>query len=249
MFDDCVGKVVATLEEEGLMDNTAVLVTGDHGDDLFEPNVTFGHGTTFNGGDQSNHVPAVFYVPGLEGPGRKVDKLVRTLDFAPTICDMLGAPPDPRFEGRSLMPYINGETEDLSLAFYGETSYLFFRRKIAGEEPLHIPPMDETTFIDQEFDFHFVLKDKYQDAVLQTKERAVRTERFKFVRTPGRNHPIHRLFDLRADPRCERDVKARFPDVAERMRLALEKWADKKQGESSIREIFGIIDEQSIEPK
>lgn len=249
MFDDCVGKVVATLEEEGLMDNTAVLVTGDHGDDLFEPNVTFGHGTTFNGGDQSNHVPAVFYVPGLEKPGRKINRLVRTLDFAPTFCDMLGAPADPRFEGKSLMPYIDTETEDMSLAFYGETSYLFFRRKIEGEEPLHIPPMDETTFIDQDFDFHFVLKDKYQDAVLQTKERAVRTERFKFIRTPGRHHPIYRLFDLGADAHCERDVKARFPDVAERMRLALEKWADKKEGESSVREIFGIIDEHSIEPK
>lgn len=66
MFDDCVGRVVATMKEEGLMDDTVILVTGDHGDDLFEPNVTFGHGLTFNGGDQSNNVPAVMHAPDRE---------------------------------------------------------------------------------------------------------------------------------------------------------------------------------------
>ena len=248
MFDDCVGRVVATMKEEGLMDDTVILVTGDHGDDLFEPNVTFGHGLTFNGGDQSNNVPAVMHVPGLEKPGTKIDRIVRTIDYAPTMCELVGVPADKRFEGRSLVPYINGASKDESLAFYGETSYLFFRRKIPGEKPLHIPPMDETTFIDPDFDFHFVLKDKFQDAVLQTKERALRTERFKFVRTPGEGAPIHRLFDLNSDPYCERDVKDQFPDVTERMRLALEKWTNEKK-ESSIRDIFGIIDEQTIQPK
>ena len=245
MFDDCVGRVVGALEEQGLMDDTVILVTGDHGDDLFEPNVTFGHGMTFNGGDQSNHVPAVFHIPGLPAPGGKVTKVVRTLDFAPTLCEMVGITPDPRFEGRSLMPYISGETDDMSLAFYGESSYLFFRRKIEGEQPLHIPPMDETTFIDPDFDFHFVLKDKYQADVLRTKERCVRAERFKFVRTPGEQRPIDRLFDLDADPHCQRDVKSQFPDVAHRMGLALEKWAQQKK-ETSVKEIFGIVSEHTI---
>jgi arylsulfatase A-like enzyme len=248
MFDDCVGRVVATLEDEGLMENTVVLVTGDHGDDLFEPGVTFGHGLTFNGGDQSNHVPAVFHVPGLETPGSKVEKVIRTLDFAPTLCDLVGVRPDANFEGKSLVPYISGLEKDMGLAFYGETSYLFFKRNIPGEKPLHIPPMDETTFIDPDFDFHFVLKEKYQEAVIQTKERALRTERFKFVRTPGEGAAIHRLFDLNADPHCQVDVRDKFPDVTQRMTLALDRWA-KEHKESSVRDIFGIIDEQSIQPQ
>ncbi|MBX7207134.1 MAG: sulfatase-like hydrolase/transferase [Verrucomicrobiaceae bacterium] len=248
MFDDCVGRVVASMKDQGLLDNTIIIVTGDHGDDLFEPNVTFGHGLTFNGGDQANNVPAVMHIPGLATPGKQVKNVVRTIDYAPTICELVGVPADKRFEGKSLAPYIRGESNDLSLGFYGETSYLFFRRKIPGEKPLHIPPMDETTFIDPDFDFHFVLKDKFQDAVLQTKERTLRTERFKFIRTPGEDRPIRRLFDLNADPHCERDVKDRFPDVTERLTLALDKWAAEKK-ESTVREIFGIIDEQTIQPK
>lgn len=246
MFDDCVGKIMTALEARGLKDDTIVLITGDHGDDLFEPNVTFGHGLSFNGGDQSNNVPFVLRVPGVENRGRHVDKLTRTIDFAPTLLELAGLPPEPRFEGRSVVPYVKGNA-DLGLAWYGETSYLFFRRKIPGEEPLYIPAMDETTTIDPEFDFHFVLKDKYQEDVIRTKERCLRTERFKLVYTPGVKGPIYRLFDLTEDKHCERDVKHKFPEVFQRMKVCLSTWMDTHK-ESSITEIFAGQDEFAIKP-
>ncbi len=246
MFDDSVGRVVAELEKQGLMDDTIILITGDHGDDLFEPGVTFGHGTTFNGGDQANHVPAIFHIPGLEKPQRHT-QIARTIDFAPTLLDLVKAPAQSRFEGTSLAPLIRGEKDSLGLAYFGETSYLFFRRKIPGEEPLFIPPMDETTFIDPEFDFHFVLKDKFQDAVLQTKERCVRTERFKYIRTPGVHHAIERLFDLRDDPHCEREVKKLYPEVKARLAAALDKWLT-THAQSTTQEIYGILGEDTLQP-
>ncbi len=246
MFDDSVGRVLAEMERLGMMDNTIVLITGDHGDDLFEPNCTFGHGTTFNGGDQANHVPAILHVPGVEKPQRHAG-LARTIDFAPTLLDLVSAPAPPQFEGTSLAPLIRGEKDSLGLAFFGETSYLFFRRKIPGEEPLFIPPMDETTFIDPEFDFHFVLKDKFEEAVQKTKERCVRTERFKYVRTPGVYHPIERLFDLNEDVHCERDVKHHYPDVKARLSATLDKWLTTSQ-QSTTQEIYGILGEDTIQP-
>ncbi len=245
MFDGCVGRVMTALDQSGLKDNTVVLVTGDHGDDLFEPNVTFGHGLTFNGGDQNNNIPCIMRVPGLEKPGEKVGKIVRSLDFAPTLLDLVGVPTDPRFEGKSLVPYMKDAKADLSLPWFGETSYLFFRRKIPGEEPLHIPPMDETTTIDPEFDFHFVLKEKYQSDVLRTKERCLRTERFKLVYTPGINGPIYRLYDTVEDKHCERDVKTKFPQVFARMKTALHRWMDEHQ-ETPVKEIFAGEDEFAV---
>lgn len=246
MFDDCVGRIMAELEASGLKDDTIVLITADHGDDLFEPNVTFGHGLTFNGGDQSNNIPFVLRVPGVENRGRTSDKITRSIDFAPTLLELTGHAPEPRFEGKSLVPYIKGNA-DLSLAWYGETSYLFFRRKIPGEEPLYIPAMDETTTIDPEFDFHFVLKDKYQEDVTRTKERVLRTQRFKLVYTPGVKGPIFRLFDLAEDKHCERDVKTKYPQVFEAMKTALVKWRDQHK-ESTITEIFAGEDEFTFKP-
>ncbi len=247
MFDDCVGRTIQALDASKLKDDTIVIITGDHGDDLFEPNVTFGHGLTFNGGDQSNNIPMVMRVPDLENVGRKVDRVVRSIDMAPTLLELAGLPAEPRFEGKSLGPYVRGELKDLSLAWYGETSYLFFRRKIPGEEPLYIPPMDETTMIDPEFDFHFVLKDKYQKLVIDTKERVLRTERFKLVYTPGKKGPIYRLFDVLEDKHCETDVKAKFPEVTRSMKVALHRWIDTHK-ESSVTEIFAGQDEFKFGP-
>jgi len=237
-FDDCVRRVVEQLKATGQFENTIILVTSDHGDDLFEPNCTFGHGICFNGGDQNNNVPAVLYVPGMKEKARDVPKIVRTLDFAPTLLDLCDIPADPRMEGVSLRPYVEQTADDLGLAFFGETSYLFCKRYIPGEKPRYLPPMDSTTQIDQTFNSHFVLKDKYQPLVLETKERVLRTERWKLVFTPGsEGFDILRLYDLPNDPHCERNVALLNPEVFATMKLRLEAWMRDKK-ESLIQQIF-----------
>jgi arylsulfatase A-like enzyme len=236
-FDDSVGRIIAKLKETGQLENTIIFVMSDHGDDQFEPNVSFCHGITFSGGDQGTNIPCVMYVPGMEETASKVDKIVRNIDVAPTILDMLGFEPEPTFEGTSLKPYVKDSNADLSLAYFGETSYLFFKRRIPGEETLHIPAMHHTTHIDNDFDFHIVLKDRYLEGVIKTKERVLRTEDFKLVYTPGQNYPIHRLYDIANDPHCERDVKEQFPEVYRKMKKHLWAWIlDQKQ--STVSDIM-----------
>ena len=236
-FDDCVRRVVEQLKATGQYENTIILITSDHGDDLFEPNCTFGHGISFNGGDQNNNIPCILRVPGLKDKPHTVSKIVRSLDFAPTLLDLCGLKPDPRMEGVSLRPYLERTTEDMGLAFFGETSYLFCRRYIPGEKPLYTPPMVTTTFIDESFDCHFVLKDEFQPRVIQTKERCLRTEKWKFVFTPGEDYPILRLYDLENDPQCLKNVALVYPEVFSEMERRLMAWMREKK-ESRIPEIF-----------
>ncbi len=220
-FDDCVGRIVETLEKRGLMENTIVLVTSDHGEDLFEPNTTLTHGISFNGGDQGNHIPCVLYVPG--GAPREVGDLVRNIDVAPTLLGLAGVPPEPRFEGTDLAPYLRG-VGGLDLAFYGETGYPFARRSIPGEETLPVPPLDALTFIDDSFDFHIVLRPEFREALDLSKERCLRTSEWKLVFTPGAGGPIHRLYHLPSDPHCEHDVAAARPGVFAKMKYYLWRW-------------------------
>jgi arylsulfatase A-like enzyme len=236
-FDATVGEIVAHLEKTGLLRNTIVIVTSDHGDGLFEPGCSLGHGLTFNGGDQDTNIPAVFYIPGRNTPPQKVEQIIRTIDFAPTLLDYAGLPRDSRMDGISVRPLLEGKKLSKNPAYYGETSYLFCKRQIPNEEPLFIPAMEDTTFVDPSFSFHFVLKDAYQDKVLQTKERCVRTQDWKLVFTPGKYYDIWRLFHLPSDPRCQKPLQLLRPEVAAPMKKALLTWMREKR-EMSIGEIF-----------
>ena len=81
------------------------------------------------------------------------------------------------------------------------------------------------------------LKDKYQPLVIETKERVLRTERWKIVFTPGEDYSIIRLYDLQNDPHCERDVRSLYPLIFDAMESRLMKWMRQKE-ESRIHDIF-----------
>ena len=107
--------------------------------------------------------------------------------------------------------------------------------------------MDQTTYVDPEFDYHFVLKENHQQAVLDTKERALRTQRYKLVRTPGTHAPIFRLYDLKTDPHCETNVSNANPHILEPMKTALERWTNDKK-ETAINKIFPNGEPEPIAP-
>ena len=246
-FDDQVGRVLDHLKKTGLDENTIVVVMSDHGDDLFEPNTTFSHGLSFNGGDQTNHLPFIVHVPDGRVVPHRVDRITRAIDIAPTLVDLLGLPPEPRFEGSSLISYFEDRNRDLSLPFFGETSYLFFNRSVLGEEPLSFVPLEESVAIDAGFNFHFVLKDEYALDVLRRKQRCLRTEKWKLVFTPGVHRDIWQLFYLPTDPHCEKPVHLQNPAVWHAMEEKLKLWVDART-ECRISDIFPNGEPEAILP-
>jgi arylsulfatase A-like enzyme len=235
-FDDCVGRILKTLEQQKLMDNTIILITSDHGEDLFEPNTTITHGVSFNGGDQGNLVPCILYVPKMEP--KKINQIVRNIDISPTILELTGQTKENRFEGVSLMPSIRNPQHSLGLSFYGETGFPFIQRAIPGEKVLKIPSMDQLTYVDKDFDFHIVLKDMHRAAIISGKERCLRTEEWKLVFTPGAQSPIHRLYHIPSDPNCMKNVSHENPETLERMKYHLWQWiiSGKESNSSEILE-------------
>ena len=84
-MDHCFGKVLDTLDETGLAENTAILFTADHGTNLGERG---GFGKTGIVNEQEAHVPLLLYVPG-KTPGRK-DNFVQPQDIFTTILSLAG---------------------------------------------------------------------------------------------------------------------------------------------------------------
>ncbi len=88
------------LEERGFLSDAVVVVTADHGEE-FREHGWMSHGTGLN--NEIVRVPLIIVAPGYE-KGRVVEENVSSLDVAPTLLDLAGLPPEPRFRGRSLAP-------------------------------------------------------------------------------------------------------------------------------------------------
>ena len=120
LIDDNIGRVMATLEEKNLREDTVIVFLSDHGDMLGDHWLLNKGPFHFEG---LIHVPLIWSWPGRFAEDVKSDALVSHLDFAATILDVCGVPipegripPEPEapaapapWPGRSLVPLLSGK--------------------------------------------------------------------------------------------------------------------------------------------
>ena len=94
--DDHVGRIVNRLAELGVLDDTAIMVSSDHGDTLGELNVYCDHKT---GDEFVTRVPMILRWPGVDG-GRVDDALHYQIDVAATTLELLGVDVPDNWDGR-----------------------------------------------------------------------------------------------------------------------------------------------------
>ena len=105
-MDQMLGKLFDGIEARGLLKDTIIVVTADHGEEFGE-HKGFEHGHTLY--DELLHVPLLIREPGPAG-GLRVETAVRHIDLAPTLTDLAGIDA-PAFGGSSLAPLLRGEKE------------------------------------------------------------------------------------------------------------------------------------------
>jgi arylsulfatase A-like enzyme/Flp pilus assembly protein TadD len=118
--DSLVGDFRHALDERGLLEDSLVIVTADHGEGLGD------HGETFHGFfvyDSTIHVALIVRLPSGESAGRVVDRAVSHVDILPTILDLVGLPVPEEVHGRSLVPLISGEDVAWDRPVYSESLY------------------------------------------------------------------------------------------------------------------------------
>lgn len=96
-IDYQVGKILDMLEEKGLMENTLIFFTSDHGDNLGDHELIYKWLMT----EQSVHVPMIVRLPGAKRAGTVDDDLFTQIDVGPTILTALGLEVPQRLDGTS----------------------------------------------------------------------------------------------------------------------------------------------------
>ncbi len=106
-IDREIGSILSDLRGRGVLDNTLVIVAGDHGEQLGEHGL-YNHDNSLY--MTTLHVPLIVYDP-RDARAARVDEVVSLRDLAPTILDLVGVDPEAAgVGGTSLRPYLPGKT-------------------------------------------------------------------------------------------------------------------------------------------
>ena len=209
-LDTNIGRVLATLDEEGIADNTMVIFTSDNGglstaEGTPTSNLPLaeGKGWMYEGGVRE---PLLLRWPGRTAAGTTNDTVVTSPDFMPTLLEAVDASAggddataaesaagagdgDSRLpggiEGTSILPVLTGEIERLD----------------RGPVFWHYPHYGNTG---------------------GTPGTSVRDGRYKLIEFHEDGHV--ELFDLEADPGEHHELSAELPEVRDRLHRALREW-------------------------
>jgi arylsulfatase A-like enzyme len=107
--DSFVGKLVERLKQQGLLEQTLLIVTADHGEAFGEHGYTFHIDCPY---DEVLHIPLLVRFPGPNRPVGRVHALTQTIDVTPTILEMESLPiPRGEVQGKSLVPLLTGAAD------------------------------------------------------------------------------------------------------------------------------------------
>ncbi len=111
LIDDALGRVFATLEACGQIENTLIIFTSDHGEMLGD------HGLLYKGTyhfDNIIRTPLIWKWPEAQdaGNGRTISALTQSLDIMPSILEACGLPVPDQVQGKSMLPLLRNKTNE-----------------------------------------------------------------------------------------------------------------------------------------
>jgi arylsulfatase A-like enzyme len=230
-FDRHLGRMLAEMEQRGLLDNTLVVVTSDNG-------MPFPHDKG-NAYHDSDHLPlAIMWKNGIRNPGRIVDDYVSFIDFAPTFIEVAGVA-----WGQTGMAPAAGRS--LTEIFTSEKS----GRVIPQRD--HVLIGKERTDVGRPHDWGYPIRGMVKDGLLylhnfeptrwpggnpetgylDTDGSPTKTEVLRSRLVPAQKHfwdvcfgkrPADELYDLRKDPDCVSNLAATVAFAAFQQQLFAE---------------------------
>ncbi len=138
LLDHQIGRVLATLEELGLAENTVVIYSADHGDLCGSHGMIDKHYVMY---EELVRVPLIVRWPRRVVAGQTIDAFVSSeLDLAATFCDSAGVAAPATFAGQSILPLINPHKQelwrvrpDIFTTYHGNQFGLYSQRMVRDE--------------------------------------------------------------------------------------------------------------------
>jgi len=145
-LDRQLGRLLQTLRDLGLYDNTIIVFSSDNGLALGSHGL-MGKQSLY---EESAKVPLIFAGPGI--PKGRTEAFAYLMDIFPTVCELVGAPIPSGLDGRSLKPVMDGKVNNVR-----ETMFYAYRQvqraiRDARWKMIRYPRIDKTQLFDLKAD-------------------------------------------------------------------------------------------------
>lgn len=181
-IDDMVGRVINNLKQNGILDNTIVIFSSDHGDFMGE------HRMVRKGifhYDSLLHVPMIWYAPGLIKKRFRVRNLAQSVDFFPTIANFLNLEIPKSLPGRSLKPILEGQSRI-------DENHTIFASGRFGEVPGYILNNGKIPEKLKDIPLHTRVQDGFGRSTGKT-TAMIRDLNWKFIQTEGHPSELYKM--------------------------------------------------------
>ncbi|MGH7819977.1 MAG: sulfatase family protein, partial [Candidatus Binatia bacterium] len=131
-IDSRIGELVRWLKERRLYDDTLILVTADHGENLGEHGLAY---HMFSLHDTLLHVPLIASCPSRLPRGRRIAEIVSLTDVTPTVLEVADIEDRAARDGRSLLPFDDRPLHEAVFAEFGRPQYML--KRLAAAFPGH----------------------------------------------------------------------------------------------------------------
>ncbi len=212
--DERLQRFMGRMKDSGLLNRTVVIISADHGEELFEHGWVGHPSTSYEGKlyDELTRIPLIIRLPA-GAPAGRYDALVQGVDLMPTLFELLGLDPSqiqPAMQGRSLLDLVNGRTAALH-------EHIFSQTTLKG----WTTPREE----------------------MSRRVLSVRTQTHKLISIPDADGVRLEGYDLREDPGETNNIyPSRSGEFAD-LKQAAARWNEENR-KSAVTLIFGAANER-----
>lgn len=217
--DAQIGKMLAALEEEGVRNNTIIILWSDHGWHLGDMGI-WGKATNY---EIATRVPMIIWTPDMpdSARGKKTDALVELVDMYPTLSELAGLELPEHLEGQSFVPLLQNPALEWKKAAFSQYPNPALREWAAN--PL-TASMRETYFgpLIEEVESRIMAQqgEKWDRDLFENNLMGytMRTDKYRLVVWKDRSQPekeplFIELFDHQTDPAETKNLAAEQPAI------------------------------------
>ena len=214
-FDDNFGEFINQLKKSNLYANSIIILTGDHGESLYEDVHGHGHGEHLRG-ENVLGIPLIIKFPEEFTIKIKQDSLQKenlnwntfngitsSIDIFPTIMDYLNISLQEQYPGKSLLKILGKNNWEENRMVYAETGIWFsdIGDHFFQKQRIMYPNILKLHRVVPEKNYQIMITDPfYRDSIAFSKHRAIINSKYKFIYIPTHDGVEYELFDRINDP-------------------------------------------------